>query len=111
MNLEEMPKHQNDCYGELPEDATALQKMQYEIREEFIKGINNSAVSKVLEKYGLTAKKIIRFELALNLRELRQQQETLTESDAKIPEGLTEMAGEEIKLASCCLCFPWCCSC
>jgi hypothetical protein len=111
MNLEQTPKQDNG-YGELPENATLLQKMQYEVREEFMKGINNSQMKDVLDKYGFTGDKVIRFELVVDLEQMRETHDVLI-PESEIESALKAIPAERLKLASCCWCprCPCCVSC
>ncbi|PAX51736.1 hypothetical protein [Brunnivagina elsteri] len=103
MSLEQTVQYDSG-YDKLPENATPLQKMQYEVGKEFMKGINNSQMNDVLMKYGLTAEKVIRFEVVVNLDQMREP------NNAAIPESemqsaLKAIPAEELKLASCCWCW------
>jgi hypothetical protein len=100
MNLEQKPEYDSG-YGDLPENATPLQTMQYEVREEFMKGINNSQMNDILEKYGLTGERVIRFEVVLDLDQMREAKNTAM-SDSEIQSALKAIPAEQLKLAGCC---------
>jgi hypothetical protein len=100
MNLEQKPEYDSG-YGDLPENATPLEKMQYEVREEFMKGINNSQMKDVLEKYGFTEKGVIRFELVLDLDKMRETNNSAI-ADSEIQSALKAIPAVQMKPASCC---------
>jgi hypothetical protein len=108
MNLEQTSKQDNG-YGELPENATLLQKMQYEVREEFMKGINNSQMKDILKKYGFTGDKVIRFELIVDLDQMRKVENTAI-PESEVETALKAIPATQIKLAGCCWYWPcFCC--
>ncbi|MEA5626652.1 hypothetical protein [Nostoc sp. UHCC 0251] len=52
-------------------DAQRLQKLKDEIKQELFNILNNSNLSKIIEKYGISAQDILKLEYTLNLNQLR----------------------------------------
>jgi hypothetical protein len=86
-----------------------LQRLHEEMHEELMKAINNSEVCDVLEKYGLTADKIVKFQVILDLYKIQNMSDSL--GDPEIQASLRAIPGEELVLAACCWCGTRCCPC
>ncbi|NJL61245.1 MAG: hypothetical protein HC903_04715 [Methylacidiphilales bacterium] len=106
MNVEQTPQCDGND-GKLSENATPLQKMQYEVQEELMKCINNSQMKDIFEKHGLT-EEAISFEVLFDLHQMRSQHNTAI-ADTEVQSALKAIPATQIKLASCC--WSWICRC
>lgn len=52
-------------------DAQTLQKLKDEIKQELFNILNNSNLSKIIEKYGISAQDILKLEYTLNVNQLQ----------------------------------------
>jgi hypothetical protein len=107
MSLEQTAQYDSG-YDKLPENATPLQKMQYEVREEFMKGIHDSQMKDILKKYGFAGDKVIRFEIVVDLEQMRKVENTAI-PESEVESALKAIPAAQIKLAACCWYWPCVC--
>lgn len=107
MTLEQLQS--DDGYGQLPENPTKIQQLQYELGQEFMKALDNSKVNDILEAYGLTGEEVVKFKTVIDLH--RIQQTSTIVNNQEVQTALKDIPGFDLSLFSCCfvngLCRAW----